>query len=725
MKWNTGRKRWIACVIALLFALLAVGCQNGEGDISDEQDKVLSAISITSPPDKTEYTAGEYFSTAGMRVEAAFIWEETEITEDVTEEISVSAAPLVSGQTSVEILYLYGGITKRAEQPVRVDAVRYPQVEVPSSALALASGEAESYWSVAYTSADIRITVAVADGTLFTDGDAFGQMDGISVDMFRTETIQDTLPDGVIRVEVPAVGDAVTRIRKNGAFVRGTEIGISVSSRLIEIGGKTGYEASVQVPYAALGITRTGTVNDANLTICPSLTDASSASEIKTAVYDGYGLDPNRANTFIEVMADNVFVANSRYNSGENFGTVLGTSLAAQGPWDFSKDNGSEPSIALGSTVGESNTAFLYGSSSTRLYAEMSVNISGMLNTGKNGRFGLTIQNKDREGFYIFVGMANNPAALRTDVGYGERRGDADKSNWDGLVKTAAVDPVEFNTQFTGEEYLSFAVLRDGGRFAFYIDDILVYQADNTAVLEDEPAWVGVETVYAIATVKDYELIDGNTDETAWEEQKERLDALNEWGYIDGTELTVRNSWTVSDTGVLEMLDPPELAKTHSNIYFKHSLAEGDRANVSLQAVRAARDGANLFGITITNGSVSYLFYVTTGATVPDAAMGGVGMTLAKSKSTTPNVSDASWETQTGVRPALSSAEVYQNGNWLDFSVFRGENGQIKIVYDKNKEVSFTESAFASGELYIGIQSFSVILRAADYSLIKGAAELY
>ena len=168
------------------------------------------------------------------------------------------------------------------------------------------------------------------------------------------------------------------------------------------------------------------------------------------------------------------------------------------------------------------------------------------------------------------------------------------------------------------------------------------------------------------------------------------------------------------------MLDPPELAKTHSNIYFKHSLAEGDRANVSLQAVRAARDGANLFGITITNGSVSYLFYVTTGATVPDAAMGGVGMTLAKSKSTTPNVSDASWETQTGVRPALSSAEVYQNGNWLDFSVFRGENGQIKIVYDKNKEVSFTESAFASGELYIGIQSFSVILRAADYSLIKG-----
>ena len=165
MKWNTGRKRWIACVIALLFALLAVGCQNGEGDISDEQDKVLSAISITSPPDKTEYTAGEYFSTAGMRVEAAFIWEETEITEDVTEEISVSAAPLVSGQTSVEILYLYGGITKRAEQPVRVDAVRYPQVEVPSSALALASGEAESYWSVAYTSADIRITVAVADGT--------------------------------------------------------------------------------------------------------------------------------------------------------------------------------------------------------------------------------------------------------------------------------------------------------------------------------------------------------------------------------------------------------------------------------------------------------------------------------------------------------------------------------------------------------------------------------
>lgn len=725
MKRNTGRKRWMACVIALLFALFAVGCQNGEGDISDEPDKVLSAISITSPPEKTEYTAGEYFSTAGMRVEAAFIWEETEITEDVTEEISVSAAPLVSGQTSVEILYLYGGITKRAEQPVRVDAVRYPQVEVPSSALVVALGETESYWSVAYTSADIRITVDVADGTLFTDGNAFVQMDGISVDMFRTESIQDTLPDGVIRVEVPAVGDAVILIRKNGTFVRDTEIGISVSSRLIEIGSKTGYEASVRVPYAALGITRTGTVNDANLTICPSLTDASSASEIKTAVYDGYGLDPNRANTFIEVMADNVFVANSRYNSGENFGTVLGTSLTAQGPWDFSKDNGSEPSIALGSTVGESNTAFLYGSSSTRLYAEMFVNISGMLNTGKNGRFGLTIQNKDREGFYIFVGMANNPAALRTDVGYGERRGDADKSNWDGLVKKAAVDPVAFNTQFTGEEYLSFAVLRDGGRFAFYIDDVLVHQADNTAVLEDEPAWVGVETVYAIATVKNYELIDGNTDVTAWEKQKERLDALNEWGYIDDTELTVRNSWTVSDTGVLEMLDPPELAKTHSNIYFKHSLAEGDCANVSLQAVRAARDGANLFGITITNGSVSYLFYVTTGATVPDAAMGGVGMTLAKSKSGTPNVSDASWKTQTGVRPALSSAEVYQNGNWLDFSVFRGENGQIKIVYDKNKEVSFTESAFATGELYIGIQSFSVILRATDYSLIKGIAGLY
>lgn len=722
MKRNSGKIKWVACVIALLLALFATGCQNGAGGISEEPDKVLSSISIMSPPDKTEYTAGEYFSPAGMRVEAVFMREENKITEDVTEEIAVSAAPLISGQTSVEILYLHGNVTKRAEQPVRVEAARYPQAEVPSSALVVAAGEAESYWSVAYTSTDIRITVAVADGTLFTDGDAPGQVDGISVDMFRTETIQDTLPDGVIRVEVSAVGDAVTHIRKNGAFIRDTESGISTSSRLIEIGNKTGYEASVWVPYAALDITRTGTVNDANLTICPSLTDASSASEAKTAICDGYGLDPNRANTFIEVKADNVFAVNSRYNSGENFGTVLNTSLTAQGPWDFSKDNGSEPSITLGSTVGESNTAFLYGSSSTRLYAEMSVNISGMLNTGKNGRFGLTIQNKDREGFYIFVGMANNPVALRTDVGYGERRGNVDKSNWDGLVKTAAVDPVASNTQFTGAEYLSFAVLRDGGRFAFYIDDVLVYQADNTAILEDEPAWVGVETVFAIASVKDFELVDGYADKTAWDAQKERLDALNAWGYIDGTELTVRNSWTVSDTGVLEMLDPPELAKTHSNIYFKHNLAEGDCAKVSLQAVRAARDGANLFGITITNGSTSYLFYVTTGATVPNAVMNGVGMTLAKSKSTAPNVSDASWITQPGAHPALSSADVYQNGNWLDFSVFRGENGQMKIVYDTNKEVTFTESAFASGELYIGIQSFSVILNAANYSLIKGVA---
>ena len=81
--------------------------------------KVLESISISQPPTRTEYTAGETFDASGMVVMAK--WNDgTE--SDVTAEVTYSTDALSEGTGSITVSYTNEGVTVTADQAVKVNA---------------------------------------------------------------------------------------------------------------------------------------------------------------------------------------------------------------------------------------------------------------------------------------------------------------------------------------------------------------------------------------------------------------------------------------------------------------------------------------------------------------------------------------------------------------------------------------------------------------------------
>ena len=79
----------------------------------------LTGITITTPPAKTTYTAGETFDPAGMVVQATY---SNGATLQATGYTYSPSTPLTDGTTKVTIVYTEGGVTKTAEQAITVTA---------------------------------------------------------------------------------------------------------------------------------------------------------------------------------------------------------------------------------------------------------------------------------------------------------------------------------------------------------------------------------------------------------------------------------------------------------------------------------------------------------------------------------------------------------------------------------------------------------------------------
>ena len=77
----------------------------------------LASISITTPPAKTTYTAGETFDPAGMVVEATYSNGAKAVATGYS---YIPSTALTDGTTAVTIQYTEGGVTKTAEQAITV-----------------------------------------------------------------------------------------------------------------------------------------------------------------------------------------------------------------------------------------------------------------------------------------------------------------------------------------------------------------------------------------------------------------------------------------------------------------------------------------------------------------------------------------------------------------------------------------------------------------------------
>ena len=77
----------------------------------------LTGITITTPPSKTTYTAGETFDPAGMVVQATY---SNGATLQATGYAYSPSTALTDGTTKVTIVYTEGGVSATAEQTVTV-----------------------------------------------------------------------------------------------------------------------------------------------------------------------------------------------------------------------------------------------------------------------------------------------------------------------------------------------------------------------------------------------------------------------------------------------------------------------------------------------------------------------------------------------------------------------------------------------------------------------------
>ena len=77
----------------------------------------LTGITITTPPSKTTYTAGETFDPAGMVVQATY---SNGATLQATGYAYSPSTALTDGTTKVTIVYTEGGVSATAEQEITV-----------------------------------------------------------------------------------------------------------------------------------------------------------------------------------------------------------------------------------------------------------------------------------------------------------------------------------------------------------------------------------------------------------------------------------------------------------------------------------------------------------------------------------------------------------------------------------------------------------------------------
>ena len=84
--------------------------------------KTLSSIAVTTPPTKTNYTAGERFDPTGMVVTATYSDNSKNAITDYT---IIPDAALTTDNTRITISYTEGEVTKRVVQAITVNALKY------------------------------------------------------------------------------------------------------------------------------------------------------------------------------------------------------------------------------------------------------------------------------------------------------------------------------------------------------------------------------------------------------------------------------------------------------------------------------------------------------------------------------------------------------------------------------------------------------------------------
>ena len=184
------------------------------------------------------------------------------------------------------------------------------------------------------------------------------------------------------------------------------------------------------------------------------------------------------------------------FAKGENIGYVNG--IISTGGVDVSLDKGENPTAKINGG-GEQYAYFndVYGQ---KFYHEIKVNVENIVNNEAYPKFGILLQGEDfRVAFY--VEMATNLTA--SAVGRVCFKNGVYDWSEASLVSVGALE-------FTGDNYVTLAVARDGADVYLYVNGKLVICEKGVALLDGKDTAVGQFTFNTTVNMKDYFVLNGD-----------------------------------------------------------------------------------------------------------------------------------------------------------------------------------------------------------------------
>ena len=345
------------------------------------------------------------------------------------------------------------------------------------------------------------------------------------------------------------------------------------------------------------------------------------------------------------------------FAKGENIGYVNG--IISTGGVDVSLDKGENPTAKINGG-GEQYAYFndVYGQ---KFYHEIKVNVENIVNNEAYPKFGILLQGEDfRVAFY--VEMATNLTA--SAVGRVCFKNGVYVWSEASLVSVGALE-------FTGDNYVTLAVARDGADVYLYVNGKLVICEKGVALLDGNDTAVGQFTFNTTANMKDYFVLNG--DDASAKIEQAKADYMKKQGENYGSSGNYSSSVGVDMT--YDRGDAPYVlfdgTASPQWAYLKDTFADQIyyQADFNIEAVHNG-DEYPKFGMFAQTLHTSMYFYV---AMTPDLTATQVGVVY---------VRDGAWDWD-NARFVKVSDMLFTGEDKIQLAVMRDGGDFIFLVNGK------------------------------------------
>lgn len=305
----------------------------------------------------------------------------------------------------------------------------------------------------------------------------------------------------------PAEGYKLTAIYLNGEALEGTSFVMPEQDVTVS----AAFEKIIVYYNVTVSSTENGTVSADKQSAAAGETVVLSATpdiayKLDYFTVNGEAIEGNRF-----VMPEGDVTVSARFAEifakGENFGYTNGF-ISTKGV-DVSLDNGENPTTVINGS-GE-QYAYFNSVYSNKLYAEVKINAEKVLNNDGYPKFGFVLENGEgRIAFYVAADAGLNAGAVGRVYFDGENYVWANES----LVSVS-------NMKFSGEDYITLAVVRDNENVYLYVNGVLVMYELNCQLLQNAESALSVFSFNTVLNLKEYSVLSGEAADAKIAEAKQ------------------------------------------------------------------------------------------------------------------------------------------------------------------------------------------------------------